>query len=395
MTTFRTYLKIFLSHRVYIAIYLVMLSLVGVIIGLSTSSAATGEFQPTSVNVAVIDRDSSELSAALASHVLADNIQVDVADEKRAIQDAVARDQVSYLLVIPAGWGEELLDAARQGTQAPNLETYVSYYSGAGRLVDVKATGYADGLYGMAATLGGSEADVVAATNASWEGSTRVSMIEQVAAPLPASIVTAAEFASYPIFSSAMVCIAVLMSSVGRQPVRDRRLASPEPAHARNLALLGACVTIAFIAWAWNFGLEVVVFGGSALASSPVQVALVGAALLVYALVSASVGFLAGQLGVSENAANALANILGMVMSFLGGAWTGLSLLPDELLAVAHFTPAYWTTLVIDGAAGMSEVSGATVMPLVGNLGVCALFGVAAVLVGLALGRSRARAQMA
>ena len=395
MTTFRTYLKIFLSHRVYIAIYLVMLSLVGVIIGLSTSSAATGEFQPTSVNVAVIDRDSSELSAALASHVLADNIQVDVADEKRAIQDAVARDQVSYLLVIPAGWGEELLDAARQGTQAPNLETYVSYYSGAGRLVDVKATGYADGLYGMAATLGGSEADVVAATNASWEGSTRVSMIEQVAAPLPASIVTAAEFASYPIFSSAMVCIAVLMSSVGRQPVRDRRLASPERAHARNRALLGACVTIAFIAWASNFGLEVVVFGGSALASSPVQVALVGAALLVYALVSASVGFLAGQLGVSENAANALANILGMVMSFLGGAWTGLSLLPDELLAVAHFTPAYWTTLVIDGAAGMSEVSGATVMPLVGNLGVCALFGVAAVLVGLALGRSRARAQMA
>ena len=391
MTTFRTYLKIFLSHRVYIAIYLVMLSLVGVTIGLSTSSAATGEFQPTSVNVAVIDRDGSELSAALASHVLAGNNQVDVADEKRAIQDAVARDQVSYLLVIPAGWGEGLLDAARQGTEAPNLETYVSYYSGAGRLVDVEATGYADGLYGMAATLGGSGADVIAATDASWEGSTRVSMIEQAAAPLPASIVAAAEFASYPIFSSAMVCIAVLMSSVGRQPVRDRRLASPEPAHARNLALLGACVTIALIAWAWNFGLEVAVLGGSALASSPVQVALVGAALLVYALVSASVGFLAGQLGVSENAANALANILGMVMSFLGGAWT----LPDELLAVAHFTPAYWATLVIDGAAGMGEVSGATVMPLVGDLGVCALFGVAVVLVGLALGRSRARAQVA
>ena len=393
MTTFRTYLKIFLSHRIYIAIYLVMLSLVGVIIGLSTSQAATGEFQPASVNVAVIDRDGSELSSALASHVFAGNNQVDVADEKRAIQDAVARDQVSYLLVVPEGWGEELLDAARHGTQAPNLETFVSYYSGAGRLVDVEATGYADGLYGMAATLGGSEADVIAATDASWEGSARVSMIEQVAAPLPASIVTAAEFASYPIFSSSMVCIAVLMSSVGRRPVRDRRLASPEPAHTRNLALLGACVTIALIAWAWNFGLEVAVLGGSALGSSPVQVALVGAALLVYALVSASVGFLAGQLGVSENAANALANILGMVMSFLGGAWTGLTLLPDELLAGAHFTPAYGATLVIDGAAGMGEVSGATVMPLVGNLGVCALFGVAAVLVGLALGRSRSRSQ--
>ena len=387
MTTFRTYLKIFLSHRVYIAIYLVMLSLVGVIIGLSSYSGTADEFQVAPANVAVINRDGSELSAALAQHVLQGNNQVEVADEKRAIQDAVARDQVSYLLVIPEGWGEELMDAARRGTQAPDLETYVSYYSGMGRLLDIEVTGYADGLYGMAATLGGSAANVIAATDAAWEGSTQVSMVEQAASPLPTSIVTAAEFASYPIFSSAMVCIAVLMSSVGRRPVRDRRLASPEPARARNLALFGACVVIALIAWAWNFGLEVAVLGGSALTSSPVQLALVGAALLVYALVSASIGFLAGQLGVSENAANALANILGMVMSFLGGAWTGLSLLPDELLAVAHFTPAYWVTLVVEGAAGMGEVSTATVLPLVGNLGICALFGVAAVLVGLALGR--------
>lgn len=393
MTTFRTYLKIFLSHRVYIAIYLVMLSLVGVIIGLSSYSGTTGEFQVTPANVAVIDRDGSELSAALAQHVLQGNNQVQVADEKRAIQDAVARDQVSYLLVIPEGWGEGLLDAARQSTQAPNLETYVSYYSGMGRLLDIEVTGYADGLYGMAATLGGSAADVIDATDDAWEGSTQVSMVEQAASPLPTSIVTAAEFASYPIFSSAMVCIAVLMSSVGRRPVRNRRLASPEPARVRNLALLGACVVIALIGWAWNFGLEVAVLGGSALASSPVQLALVGAALLVYALVSASIGFLAGQLGVSENAANALANILGMVMSFLGGAWTGLSLLPDELLAVAHFTPAYWVTLVVEGAAGMGEVSTATVLPLVGNLGICALFGVAAVLVGLVLGRDSVTGQ--
>ncbi|MCH3948105.1 MAG: ABC transporter permease [Olsenella sp.] len=177
--------------------------------------------------------------------------------------------------------------------------------------------------------------------------------------------------------------------------MRDRRLASPETARARNLALLGALWSIALVAWAWNFGLEVAVLGGSALASSPVQLALVGAALLVYALVSASVGFLAGQLGVSENAANALANILGMVMSFLGGAWTSLSLLPDELLAVAHFTPAYWVTLVVEGAAGMGEVSSATVVPLMGDLGICALFGVAAVLVGLVLGRSHTRTQVA
>jgi ABC-2 type transport system permease protein len=395
MTTFRTYLRIFLSHRVYIAIYLVMLSLVGVFVGLSANSGATGEYQETTANVAVIDRDGSELSSALARRVLVGNNRVEVADEKRAIQDSVARDRVSYLLVIPQGWGEGLMDAARQGTKAPELETYVSYYSGMGRLLDIEVTGYADGLYGMAATLGGSAAEVVYATDDAWEGSTRVDMVEQVASPLPASLVTAVEFASYPIFSSAMVCIAVLMSSVERRPVRYRRLASPEPARTRNLALLGSCVTIGLVAWAWTFGLEVLVLGRSALASSPVQLALVGAALLAYALVAASVGFLAGQLGVSENAANALANILGMVMSFLGGAWTGLSLLPDELIAVAHFTPSYWVTRVVEGAAGMVRVTSQNVMPLVGDIGICVLFGIATLLVGLVLGRSRGRSELA
>jgi ABC-2 type transport system permease protein len=43
----------------------------------------------------------------------------------------------------------------------------------------------------------------------------------------------------------------------------------------------------------------------------------------------------------------------------------------------------------------MGEVSSATVVPLMGDLGICALFGVTAVLVGLVLGRSRSRTQVA
>ena len=264
-----------------------------------------------------------------------------------------------------------------------------------GRLLDIEVTGYADGLYGMAATLGGSAAEVVSATDDAWEGSTQVSMVEQVASPLPASLVTAAEFASYPIFSSAMVCIAVLMSSVERRPVRDRRLASPEPARTRNLALLGACATIGLVAWAWTFGLEVLVLGRSTLASSPAQLALVGAALLAYALVAASVGFLAGQLGVSESAANALANILGMVMSFLGGGMDG----PLAPARWAHCRGTLHAGVLGHaggrGAAGMGRVTVQNVMPLVGDIGICALFGIATLLVGLVLGRSRGRSELA
>lgn len=394
MSTFKTYLRILSAHKVYIVIYLVLISSVGIIMGLGSTSA-TDEFRPTSVNVAVIDRDGSELSQALAAHVKDGNNAFEVADEKRAIQDAIARDTVSYLLVIPAGWGAGLLDAAASGTDAPDLETYVSYQSARGRLLDLEVTSYANALYGNAATLGGSATDIVGTTDSAWEKSADVSIIKQQTPPLPSSISVAAEFSAYPIFASVSVCIAVLMAEINKAPVKMRRLASPEPSRTRSLALFAACAVIALIAWAWNFGLQAAILGRNALATSPVQMAIVGAALLAYSLVSAAAGFLVGQLGCSENASNAIANIFGMLFSFLGGGWTGLSLLPDSIIAIAHFTPSYWSALAIEGACAMSEVTTAAIAPLLGDIAICALFGLALLLVGMVQGRTRSRIETA
>lgn len=422
MTTFRTYLRIIWAHKAYLLVYLVMLSVVSVLMGLGSSSTpaeGTGDdsaFRPTQVRVAVIDRDGTTLSQALTGHVLEGNQEVDVADDSRAIADAMACDTASYLLVIPSGWQDGLLQAAHAGTDAPDLQTYVSYSSAEGRLLDVETVSYADALYGFAATLGSADLDDAATTDtvsaaapgtaddaltkiaeaadAAWQSDAKAVVMQQAASPLPDGLATAARFASYPLFAAITISIAVLMKSLNDKPVRDRGLASPQSAGSRNAALLGTCVVVALVSWAVNFGMDVVVLGDGALVRSPVQLALVGAALLVYALVSAAIGFLLGTLGISENAANAIANILGMAMSVLGGAWTGLSLLPDSLVAVARFTPAYWVSLVVDRATGMSSVSGDAVATLLGYLGICALFGVAAATAGLVAGRTRARKQL-
>jgi ABC-2 type transport system permease protein len=43
----------------------------------------------------------------------------------------------------------------------------------------------------------------------------------------------------------------------------------------------------------------------------------------------------------------------------------------------------------------MGRVTAQNVMPLVGDIGICALFGIATLLVGLVLGRSRGRSELA
>lgn len=374
--------------------YVVIFSVTGVLIGFGSAESTVGSWHHERARVAVIDRDASPLSSALKEQVLSDNDAQELADDRRAIQDAVAKDSCSYVLVIPQGWGGGLMSAAARGADAPDLETYVSYRSGTGSLVDISAKGYANDLYGLAATLGESQENIVAMAREAAKDNVRMSIVRQQATPLPESLSLSCAFATYPIFEGPVACIAMLMASLNEDGVRARRLVSALSPRRMSVALLALCLLVGLIAWAWVFGLNVLAFASGALVTSSVQLSIVAAALGAYTLFAVAVGFLLGQLEIPENAINGLTNLLGMTLSFLGGAWVSMSYLPDELVAVAHFTPAFWATEAIRGAASMVDVTPERVLPLLANVGVVLLFAAALLVVALAVGKDRARTKL-
>lgn len=81
---------------------------------------------------------------------------------------------------------------------------------------------------------------------------------------------------------------------------------------------------------------------GALLSSAGAQVALAIASPCTFALVPLSLAYTLAQCGFREEALNAIANLGGMVMSFLGGAWVPLSLMGANVQAVARFTPTFW-----------------------------------------------------
>ncbi len=120
-------------------------------------------------------------------------------------------------------------------------------------------------------------------------------------------------------------------------------------------------------------------------------VALMLAAAFALALVPLAVGFLLGQLGVGEATTNAVGNIGGMVMAFMGGAWISLDLLGAEMQTAAKFFPTYWYTQAVTESAHLAEVTWETAAPILANLGVIVLFAAAVFAVALAAGRVRMR----
>ena len=136
------------------------------------------------------------------------------------------------------------------------------------------------------------------------------------------------------------------------------------------------------------------VFGLGSVATSAPLLGVVAAAVGSYTLAAVSIGFLMGQIGLGQQAANAVANIGGMALSFLGGAWVPIEGLPDSLARAARLTPGYWADRAISGAYEATSMSADVIGPLLVDCGICALFAVAVFSVAVAVGRARARSAL-
>lgn len=400
MPIFKTGLRIASAHRLYVSVYLVLMSLVGLVIGLTSSQSASSTPSEWTPTVAVIDRDGSELSRGLRDYVVSRGDPQDVEDSTRALQDAVAGDRINYILVIPPGFGEQMrrsfADGASAGAQdspVPQVEAAVSYSSAKGVFMDVQVNAFLDQVSDHLRT-GESLADALGAAREASSNTAPATLLDDSSSALSKGFVIYSRFSLYPIFAFIVSSVMSVMIALNRRSVHMRLAASPSPTRSTNLGLLGVSGVLGLITWVWIMLLALVFFAPLSANSGVVKTGIVSLALLAYVAVAVAIAYLLGQLGWSENAANGFANLAGMLLSFLGGAWVDTELLPQGVVAVAKFTPAYWATRAIDDAAAMGDVEWTVLPSLLAPVGICALFAVAIMSVALMIRRSRALAEL-
>lgn len=394
MSTLRTALRIVWGHRLHILIYLVMLSMIGVITGMSVQQPNAAELTTATARVAVIDRDHSAVSEGLTAYLEQVGDPTSVEDSRRAIQDATADGRVEYIVIIPEGYEDQLVRAVESGQAPPTLETVISYSSVAGSLMDERTGTYLGQVADYLKVLTKDPAEAVALAAESMTARSSAELIAPAAAPLPDSFLLFIRFSTYPILVYAVVAISILMSSLRARPVLARTTASPAPSYSRSLGLLAACGVLGLLDWVWIMSLGLNVFTPDDVIGAAPRMAVVALAMLAYTAVAVSIGFLIGQLGLGTQWADAIANIGGMAMSFLAGAWVPLTLLPDAMAAVARLTPGYWAQEAITGAATAESMSREHLAPLLADCGLCLMFAVAITVVAMVVGRTRARAAL-
>ncbi|WP_277063201.1 ABC transporter permease [Schaalia cardiffensis] len=401
MPIFKISLKIVSERRVYVIVYLVLMSSLGLVMGLANSKSsptADSEWTPT---VAIIDRDGSELSQGLADYVASEGEVQELEDTKRAMQDAIATDRITYILVIPEGFGEQMqraftakaVSGAVDTPGVPQVQAAVSYSSAKGAFMDVRVNAFLDQVSDHL-FVGRSPADsLMAAREASVKSAPVTLLGKQEDAPSKGFIIYS-RFSLYPIFAFVVTAVMSVMIALNRRSIHMRLAASPATSRSTNLALLGTSGVVGLIAWAWVMALALIFFAPLSTPSGLAKTAIVSLALLAYTAVALSLAYLLGQLAWGENAANGFANLAGMLLSFLGGAWVDIELLPEGIVSAAHFTPAYWATTCINDTLEAQSVTWTSLPPLLAPVGICSLFALAAASVAFMIRRSRARAEL-
>jgi ABC-2 type transport system permease protein len=386
MQVFKAALKTFFRHPIYLVVYVVWMSCMGLFMGMSDTDVQ-GEEYIQRPNVAVIDRDGGELAQSLKAFVFDNSVAVELEDTERALQDAVMQERARYIVIIPEGFSADFAKAAADGKATPSLQTVVGAQSTEATMMDNLVDEYLNvaRTYTLALPDAGQD-QVVARTDSAMERSADVSVMQITEVPsVSSSFLLYLQFASYTILLSIAVCSAVVMSRFGREETRRRIGSSPISPISFNLQLAAACFVIMLICWAFVTGLGLVVFGGK-LAGAGVDVIASGvASLFCYSLFGLAFGFLIGQITSNELVMNAASNVTGLAISFLGGVWISLDLVGEPIMTIAKFTPTYYYNEAL--RAGFDAAGGGFTPEMFANLGVVCLFALAVFAVSMAISR--------
>ncbi|MEY8561991.1 ABC transporter permease [Eggerthellaceae bacterium 3-80] len=399
MQVFKCTLKIIARNKVFPLIYIVGLSFMGLFMSWSFDfEGQSSEFESTKANYAVIDRDQSQLSLGIIDSLESCGQRIDVADNTLAMQDAVAKGEIDYLLIIPSGYEQSFEDAVVSNEPLPRMDMVFSFSSLEGRFVDEQVQNY----LGIMQTLMLAYPDAalsqltVDAQDALTD-SAHVTYIESTSTLSAIDRFTFfLQWSTYSLFAGIVVCVGMLCTTFARVDVRRRNLVSSLSFAAYSAQLMLSCFVFVLMTWVWTFALAIIAFPTAAQQIGVLGLVWCALSVLTFCLVPLAVGYLLGQIGATDIICNAVGNIVGMVLSFLGGAWVPLDLMAPEITAIAHWFPCYWYNDACLLSAHLSTGTDATgVVSIVGDLGVLLLFAAALFGVALLIGRLRTQTMQA
>ena len=387
MKAFEACMLIIKRRIVTFIIYFGVFLALSILIPAMSEEQYSTDFATMRPNMTVINRDGdSALSDGLLSYLKEHANIVELKDDKTALQDATFFHATEYIVFLPAGFRDDFMSGKNPGLEkVVTTETAKGYY--ADRLVNQYLNLARIYLAAGNATAGNAPAGNPATGNLTagspaaggqWDEKTLVSTVlsdlKLEAHAEKARFGDSEPVAQgYLIFNQMLPYILLVMNILfvtnitmifKRPDLRMRNMCSPMKARVLSSQQMLCCSILSITAWLVMSVVGLIMHGQSLVGVDGRVIALVSLNSLVFTITALAFAALLSSFVRSPNAQNAVANVAGLGLCFMGGVFVPLEMFSDSLLAVARFLPTYWNVTVLGHIAVLTSFEPSSLLPI-------------------------------
>lgn len=370
MIVFKTILKILNKLKGLIILYTIML--ISVTLANQTSDNVDS-FEEVKPSVIIVNNDKSKNGVTnhfikyLENHMEVKDI--DTGNEEK-IDDALFYRDVSLVVYIPDGFGDDLLD---------NKDVSVEY----------KISGDKGSSYGK--MLVQNYFDSFNIYNNYYDGDELFDRLDNalnvdVNVEVKSKVDTNSlsrmarffNFLNYAILAGCVYSISMILASLKSENVRKRTIVSSYDYKKYNRIVLEACSIVIIGMWLLYMILALIIFKDLFISMNGLWYVINS---FVFSLCSLCIGFLIGNITQNKGAISGIVNVVSLGSSFLCGCFVPFEFMPDYVIKIAHIFPTYYFVINNEALKVMDNFSLSSVSPLIFNMGIVLIFGVCFVII--------------
>ena len=370
MIVFKTILKILNKLKGLIILYTIMLISVTLV---NQTSGNVDSFEEVKPSVIIVNNDKSKNGVTnhfikyLENHMEVKDI--DIGNEEK-IDDALFYRDVSLVVYIPDGFGDDLLDSKDVS-------------------VEYKISGDKGSSYGK--MLVQNYFDSFNIYNNYYDGdelfdrldnALNVDVNVEVKSKLDTNSLSRMarffNFLNYAILAGCVYSISMILASLKSENVRKRTIVSSYDYKKYNRIVLEACSIVIIGMWLLYMILALIIFKDLFISMNGLWYVINS---FVFSLCSLCIGFLIGNITQNKGAISGIVNVVSLGSSFLCGCFVPFEFMPDYVIKIAHIFPTYYFVINNEALKVMDNFSLSSVSPLIFNMGIVLIFGVCFVII--------------
>lgn len=370
MIVFKTVLKILNRLKGLIILYTIMLVSVTLV---NQTSGNVDSFEEVKPSVIIVNNDKSENGVTnhfikyLENHMEVKDIDT---DNEEKIDDALFYRDVSLVVYIPDGFGEDLLDSKNVNVEYKTSGDKGSSY---GKML---VQNYFDSFNIYNDYYDGDE--LFDRLDNALNLDLNVEVKSKVDTNSLSRMARFFNFLNYAILAGCVYSISMILASLKSENVRKRTIVSSYDYKKYNRIVLEACSIVIIGMWILYMILALIIFKDLFISMNGLWYVINS---FVFSLCSLCIGFLIGNITQNKGAISGIVNVVSLGSSFLCGCFVPFEFMPDYVIKIAHIFPTYYFVINNEALKVMDNFSLSSVSHLILNMGIVLIFGVCFVII--------------